>query len=39
MADWSYWAFAAGATVILELFTGTFYLLMIAIGIDRKSVV
>jgi membrane protein implicated in regulation of membrane protease activity len=32
MADWSYWAFAAGATVILELFTGTFYLLMIAIG-------
>ena len=34
MADWSYWAFAAGATVILELFTGTFYLLMIAIGMS-----
>ena len=33
MADWSYWLAAAGVTVILELFTGTFYLLMIAIGL------
>ncbi|HEX8407013.1 MAG TPA: NfeD family protein [Duganella sp.] len=32
MADWSYWLVAAGAIVILELFIGTFYLLMIAIG-------
>lgn len=32
MADWSFWFVAAGVTVILELFSGTFYLLMIAIG-------
>jgi len=34
MADWSFWFVAAGATVILELFSGTFYLLMIAIGLS-----
>lgn len=33
MAHWMMWAAAAGAVVILELFSGTFYLLMIAIGI------
>ncbi|MFL6673224.1 MAG: NfeD family protein [Massilia sp.] len=33
MADWMNWLVAAGALVILELFTGTFYLLMIAIGL------
>jgi len=33
MSDWSYWLAAAGVTVILELFSGTFYLLMIAIGL------
>ncbi|MBA5607456.1 NfeD family protein [Duganella sp. FT3S] len=33
MADWTFWLVAAGATAILELFTGTFYLLMIAIGL------
>src|SRR5471032_42773 len=33
MADWMHWLIAAGVVVILELFTGTFYLLMIAIGI------
>ena len=33
MADWSYWLVAAGAAVIVELFIGTFYLLMIAIGL------
>jgi membrane protein implicated in regulation of membrane protease activity len=32
MADWMGWLVAAGVLVILELFTGTFYLLMIAIG-------
>ena len=32
MTDWSYWLAAAGVTVILELFVGTFYLLMVAIG-------
>ena len=37
MADWSYWLAAAGVTVILELFTGTFYLLMIAIGLAAGS--
>ncbi|HEX9172864.1 MAG TPA: NfeD family protein [Telluria sp.] len=33
MADWMNWLIAAGVLVILELFTGTFYLLMIAIGL------
>jgi membrane protein implicated in regulation of membrane protease activity len=33
MADWMNWLVMAGALVILELFTGTFYLLMIAIGL------
>jgi membrane protein implicated in regulation of membrane protease activity len=33
MADWINWTIAAGVLVVLELFTGTFYLLMIAIGL------
>lgn len=33
MSDWSYWLAGAGVIVILELFSGTFYLLMIAIGL------
>jgi membrane protein implicated in regulation of membrane protease activity len=33
MAEWTTWLAAAGALVVLELFTGTFYLLMIAIGL------
>lgn len=33
MADWITWFVAAGLVVILELFTGTFYLLMIAMGL------
>lgn len=33
MADWMIWLILAGALVILELFSGTFYLLMIAIGL------
>ena len=32
MADWINWLVAAGILVVMELFTGTFYLLMIAIG-------
>jgi membrane protein implicated in regulation of membrane protease activity len=32
MTDWIVWSVLAGIVVILELFTGTFYLLMIAIG-------
>jgi membrane protein implicated in regulation of membrane protease activity len=34
MADWIYWLVAAGVLVVFELFTGTFYLLMIAIGVS-----
>ena len=33
MADWMNWLASAGVLVILELLTGTFYLLMIAIGL------
>ena len=33
MSDWMNWLGAAGVLVIAELFTGTFYLLMIAIGL------
>jgi membrane protein implicated in regulation of membrane protease activity len=33
MADWLNWLGAAGALVVLELLSGTFYLLMIAIGL------
>jgi membrane protein implicated in regulation of membrane protease activity len=33
MSDWTAWLIGAGILVIAELFTGTFYLLMIAIGL------
>jgi len=33
MTDWVSWLVAAGVLIIAELFTGTFYLLMIAIGL------
>jgi membrane protein implicated in regulation of membrane protease activity len=33
MTDWMGWLVGAGVLVIAELFTGTFYLLMIAIGL------
>lgn len=33
MSPWIYWLCAAGALVILELLTGTFYLLMVALGL------
>ena len=39
MADWMNWLVAAGVLVILELFTGTFYLLMIALGLAVGGVV
>jgi len=39
MADWMGWLVAAGVLVILELFTGTFYLLMIALGLALGGVV
>ncbi|HEU5435196.1 MAG TPA: NfeD family protein [Telluria sp.] len=33
MSDWMSWLVAAGVLVVLELFSGTFYLLMIAVGL------
>jgi membrane protein implicated in regulation of membrane protease activity len=33
MADWMVWLAAAGVLIVLELFTGTFYLLMMALGL------
>ncbi|MGX4641416.1 NfeD family protein [Massilia sp. SYSU DXS3249] len=33
MSDWMNWMVGAGILVVAELFTGTFYLLMIAIGL------
>lgn len=33
MNDWMLWLAIAGILVIVELFTGTFYILMIAIGV------
>lgn len=33
MAEWTVWFVLAGVTVALEMFTGTFYLLMIGIGL------
>jgi membrane protein implicated in regulation of membrane protease activity len=38
MADWINWLVAAGVLVVLELFSGTFYLLMIAIGLGFGAV-
>lgn len=38
MSDWVLWFVSAGVVVILELFTGTFYLLMIAIGLAAGGV-
>lgn len=38
MADWTLWFVLAGVTVALEMFTGTFYLLMIGIGLAAGGV-
>jgi len=38
MADWMMWLIGAGVLVILELFSGTFYLLMIAIGMAAGAI-
>jgi membrane protein implicated in regulation of membrane protease activity len=38
MSESIMWASAAGIAVILELFTGTFYLLMIAVGLFAGAV-
>ncbi len=37
MTDWMSWLVVAGVLVIAELFTGTFYLLMIAIGVSAGA--
>lgn len=39
MAHWMIWSVLAAAVVILEIFSGTFYLLMIAIGIAAGAMV
>lgn len=39
MNDWINWLIATGAVVVLELFSGTFYLLMIALGLASGAVV
>lgn len=39
MADWVMWLVMAGALVIVELFTGTFYLLMVAIGLVAGALI
>ena len=33
MIDWVMWLVVAGVLVVFEMFTGTFYLLMIAVGL------
>jgi membrane protein implicated in regulation of membrane protease activity len=33
MSEWMIWMLTAGVLVVLEMFTGTFYLLMVAIGL------
>ena len=38
MTDWILWFVAAGVVVILEIFSGTFYLLMIAVGLAAAGV-
>ena len=37
MTDWMGWLVGAGILVIAEMFTGTFYLLMIAIGLGAGA--
>jgi membrane protein implicated in regulation of membrane protease activity len=39
MSDWMNWLVVAGVMVVLELFTGTFYLLMIALGLLAAALV
>ncbi|HTD05498.1 NfeD family protein [Undibacterium sp.] len=39
MSTWISWMVTAGVVVILELFTGTFYLLMISIGLVAGGLV
>lgn len=38
MPDWSVWLICAGVLVAFELFIGTFYLLMVALGLSAGAV-
>lgn len=38
MTDWMMWLALAGTLVILEMFSGTFYLLMIALGLVAGAI-
>jgi len=38
MEAWTWWLVLAGVVIILELFTGTFYLLMFAVGLVSASI-
>ncbi|WP_151634897.1 NfeD family protein [Noviherbaspirillum aerium] len=39
MTDWMIWVMLAGGLVILEMFSGTFYLLMISLGMASAALV
>lgn len=39
MEAWTWWLVLAGVVIICELFTGTFYLLMFALGLASAAVV
>lgn len=39
MAEWGMWLILAGGLVVLELFTGTFYLLIVALGLVAGALV
>lgn len=39
MEAWTWWLVLAGVVVICELFTGTFYLLMFALGLASAAVI
>ena len=39
MDDWTWWLVGAGILIVAELFIGTFYLLMIALGLVAGAIV
>ena len=39
MADWAVWFSVAGILVVIEIFTGSFFLLMIALGMAAGGIV
>ncbi|MDB5775047.1 MAG: transrane protein [Herbaspirillum sp.] len=38
MANWAIWVLLAGGLIVAELFTGTFYLLMLAMGLTAGGI-